>query len=107
MNPLELQRLAYRIENLQRVILTRWGGDELEFRNLLPGGRDRRALPEPKKLRELSRQGSLGDQPTSEESRMWLVITQKLEGMVQDHHPHSHKQVMKTCLDLAMGRRPY
>lgn len=103
LSPLDLQRLAYRIENLQRVVAHGWrGGDDLEFYNCLPGGRDqRRALPQPASLREMA---DKHEAPTLRTWEMWVTVTQHLESLARYNDSHNPKRMMR---DMARGRCPW
>lgn len=101
MSPLDLQRLAVRIETLQRVNYRGWNpADELEFRNYLPGGRDLWALPQPAKLREMA---DKQESCTMNQWHHWLNIILSLEGLVRDNDPRNPKRMMR---DMARGKFP-
>jgi len=100
LSSLDLQRMAFRIENLQRVNTHGWGGDELEFRNNLPGGHDRRALPDPRKLRELA---DKKESPSQAEYQAWNQTILRLESLAHDNDPRNPKRMMR---DMARGRLP-
>jgi hypothetical protein len=54
-SPLELERLAGRIERLQTINALDWGNaDELDLRRMLPAPRNPRSFPDPGELRELA-----------------------------------------------------
>lgn len=108
--PLDLQRLAVRVETLQRTRTHGWHpGDELEFKNALPGSRvpdPRRKLPDPKWLREKADAYPLSDEDRQELSRMWRIWIQmalRLEGLAHDNDPRNPKRMMR---DMARGRFP-
>ena len=98
---LDLQRLAVRIERLQRMSRHGWHpADDLEFRNLLPGGRDRRAVPEPSELRRMADEK---ETPPPAEFRIWLQMTLHLEGLVHQNDPRNPRRIIR---DMARGRFP-
>lgn len=102
-SPLELQRMAFRIENLLRISTHGWvGGDDLEFRNCLPGGHDRRVLPEPKRLRDAA-QDNKGESPTQAEFQAWNQTILRLESLAHDNDPRNPKRMLR---DMARGRFP-
>jgi len=103
-SPLEIKRLAVRIETLQRANTRGWRGDELEFRNSLPGGRARNALPDPADLRELADRADPADLKTAARQwRTWIATAMRLEGLVQDNDPRKPKNMMR---DMARGKLP-
>ena len=94
---LEIDRLALRIETLQRVSTSDWHpADELEFKNLLPGGRDRRALPYPEKLRQ-----KRPEDLKPHDWGIWLGRVLHMEGLKSSNRPRSLKQTIR---DLCRGR---
>ena len=106
MAPLDLQRLAVRIERLQQTNYRGWSaGDDLEFANRLPGGRDtRRALPDPRELREWAKTIGTDDevrQTVARQWRLWVATAQHLESLVSRNHPQ--KRMMR---DLMRGKLP-
>ena len=107
MSPLELQRLAVRIERLQRTRTHGWhSGDELEFRNHLPTGRGRQVLPTPEKLRELADASPLDEKEArwvSANWRNWVTWAMRAEGLIRDNDPRSPKRMMR---DMQRGRFP-
>jgi len=104
-NPLELQRLAVRIESLQRTSTTGWGaGDDYELRMMLPDvrvpGGSRTRLPMPEKLRELA----LGENEISlQDYRIWNSWCSDLEQTRHSNRPGSPQKIMR---DLARGKFP-
>jgi len=101
LNPLELRRMAVRIETLQRQRTHGWeNAGELEYKNLLPGGRDRRALPDPLDLRLMADTGAM---PKRQEYQLWLTICMRMEGIIRDNDPRNPKRMMR---DMARGRFP-
>lgn len=107
MSPLDLQRLATRIERLQRTSTHGWHpADSLSLRNLLPGGRGQQILPDPKRLREIAKQRERSqedEQWLQQNWRLWLGWTQRAEGYVRDNDPRNPKRIMR---DMARGRFP-
>lgn len=98
-SPLDLQRLAARIESFQRMSQHGWHpADNLEFKNLLPGGYDRRALPEPTTLRALA---SARQSPDPKDYRLWLQIALHMEGLAHQNDPRH-----RILRDLSRGRLP-
>lgn len=98
-NPLDIKRIIFRIESLQRTSTHDWmGGDDLEFRNSLPGGRDPRALPEPKWL---------GDQAPVDipqaKWQTWIQTCLRLESLVSRNRPGNPRRMMH---DIARGKIP-
>jgi len=108
MSPLDLKRLAIRIERLQRMSRHGWSpADDLEFKNKLPGGRDsRRALPDPKDLREWAK--TIGKDLQLQRNirpkwRQWITTTLNLESAASSNDPRNPKRIMR---DLSRGRFP-
>lgn len=100
-SPLDLNRLAVRIECLQHMSRCGWHpADDLEFRNLLPGGRDRRVVPDPVKLREMADKKEF---PPPEDYRLWLQMTLHLEGVAHQNDPRNPRRIIR---DMARGRFP-
>lgn len=103
MNPLDLQRLAVRIETLQRVPTHDWNpGDDLDLQRSLPGGRGRLVLPQPSELRKLAL-GPVEDHPSVADLRTWQQLLLRLESLVHDNRPGNMKRVIR---DMARGRIP-
>lgn len=100
MNPNELLNLASRIDRLQRVNTQDWGGDELEFRNKLPTGRDPQKLPDTRTLREMAERKQY---PTPVEYRLWLTVLQHLEYLVIQNDPHNPRRIIH---DMVRGKMP-
>lgn len=97
--PLDIERLAGRIERLIRTSTAGWhSGDELEFRNLLPTGHDRRKVPEPKWLREHTAE------VTVQQYQFWNQMMLRMEGLVRDNDPRNPKRMMR---DMARGKLPF
>ncbi len=109
-NPLDLERLAVRIERLQHTRTHGWHpADELQLRQGLPGGFARNKLPDPKDLREwagLIRAGqeSEGVLSAQRDYRNWLQWALTLEGLIRDNDPRNPKRMMR---DMARGRPPF
>lgn len=100
-SPLDLQRLAVRIERLKHTDYRSWrGGDDLEFKNLLPGGYDRRALPDPKTLRAMA---DKGESPPESDWRLWVTMALRMEGMITQNDPRNPRNMMR---DMMEGRGP-
>lgn len=103
--PLELQRLAVRIESLQRTSTSGWeAGDDYELRMMLPDVRvpmgSRTRLPMPEKLRELS----LGENEISlQDYRIWNSWCMNLEQICHRNRPGSPQKMMR---DMARGKFP-
>ena len=99
MNTQDIYRLRVRIEALQRQSTHLWrSADALEFRNLLPGGRDRRALPSP---------GTLSAKTKDEvrkKWRLWINMAMKMEGLAHRNRPGSMQRLID---DMTHGRVPF
>jgi len=101
LSPIELKRMAVRIETLQRQRTQGWdNADLMQYKGLLPGGRDRRALPDPADLRLMADSGAM---PKIQDYRLWLNICMQMEGIVRDNDPRNPKRMMR---DMARGRFP-
>lgn len=109
LNPLDLNRLALRIEGLVQTSTYGWSpGDEWDMRRLLPDPRDqegRLRLPHPDRLRAAAK-------GTGEESSVtvslpdyhkWLRWCMDLEHHKTRNHPSHPHRVMR---DMARGRFP-
>lgn len=110
-SPLDLQRLAVRIERLMHTRTHGWHpGDELEFKNALPNSRiqdERRKLPDPTRLREITQVTPMSDEDqkwVQQNWRLWLPLTLRLEGLIHDNDPRNPKRMMR---DMARGRFPF
>ena len=105
--PRDLERLAVRIETLQRTSTHGWeGGDTLQFKNLLPGSRGRQVLPDPKSLRELAQNyPDRGEDQRwlNQNWRNWIAWAQRAEGIVRDNDPRNPKRMMR---DMVRGKLP-
>jgi len=97
--PLDLERLAVRIERLMHTSVSMWGADGPEFRNLLPTGYDRRKLPAPAALREMARNRQ---SPSMADWQLWATIAMRLEGMARDNDPRNPRRIIQ---DIVRGRR--
>lgn len=101
LSPLELKRMAVRIETLQRQRTHGWdNADLMQYKSLLPGGRDRRAVPDPMDLRLMADSGAM---PKLRDYQLWLNICMQLEGLVRDNDLRNPKRIMR---DMARGRIP-
>ena len=97
-SPLELQRLVFRIEQLQRTSTSGWiAADEMTFRSRLPGWRSLFALPDPKWLREQVEVDVANWQ-------MWLRTVLDCERLVSRNRPGSMPRLIH---DLRRGKVPY
>ncbi len=95
--PLDIQRMAVRIERLQHTSTHDWrGGDDLEFRNLLPGGRDRRALPDPKALRAMA---AAQTSPSMSDWQLWVTMASRMEGMIHQNDPRNVRNQMRAVME--------
>jgi len=99
--PLDLQRLAVRVENMMRQRTHGWNpADELEFHQRLPGGYDRRKLPSPEDLRQMAL--DLKSHPDLHEKyRLWIATALALEDLIRENDPRNPKRMMR---DMARGR---
>jgi hypothetical protein len=106
-SPLELQRMAVRIERLQRTRTHGWNNaDLMDFRNLMPGGRGRQVLPDPVRLRELAGSFPLSDEDKkwlNRNWRLWLAWAQRAEGHIRDNDPRNPKRMIR---DMQRGKFP-
>jgi hypothetical protein len=114
-SPLDMERLAARIERLMAMRTDGWHpADEMEFRKALPGGRGYRTLPEPSFLREVARaqkmagpreeeedEDSLGE--AIEDWRMWISLALDMEGLASRNDPRNPRRMMR---DMARGKFP-
>lgn len=117
MNPLDLERLAVRIERLRHTSTHGWSpGDELEFRRGFPPRGPRillyqpNELPDPVWLREVAgkmRQGVVGEgwNPDTLPGiyRNALQVALRMEGLIRDNDPRNPKRIIR---DLQRGRLP-
>jgi len=99
-NPRDIERLAARIERLQRIPTHGWmTGDDLEFSNLLPSSRvsdPSRKLPTPETLL------SQGINPRQYVDAVRLC--QRADALVSRNRPNNPRRLMH---DMARGRVPY
>jgi len=101
-SPLDIKRLALRIEGLQHTRTHGWyPADEMEFKQLLPTGRDRHKLPDPD---ELNRMADAGEQPPMRDFRLWTQMAMKLESLKHQNDPRNPKRIMQ---DMIRGRYPF
>lgn len=104
LTPLDLNRLATRIENLERQSTHDWmPGDDLEFKRGLPN-QDNPNQPWRLPSSTLVRQASKGevDLPV-DEYRHALQVCQRLEGLV---HRNRRTSVQRMMHDIVRGRVP-
>lgn len=106
-SPRDLLHLATRIERLQRTRTHGWhSADQLQFKNLLPGGRGRQQLPDPVRLRELAAAFPLEDEDkrwVTQNWRNWVTWAMRAEGLIRDNDPRNPKRMIR---DMAQGRWP-
>ncbi len=104
LSPLDLNRLAVRIETLERQNTHDWmPGDDLEFRRGLhdPRVRDPRGrLPSSKTVRAAA---SGEGEVTVEEYRNALQVCLRLESLISQNRPNSPRRMMH---DMVRGRVP-
>jgi len=112
-NPLDLERLAVRIETLQRQRQSGWSNPSiLDFRQHMPGGRGRpeQVLPDPAELRQMSRDIQTKTQDPADMKRVkrlwnfWTTLAMRLEGVVRDEDPRNPKKIVR---DMARGKFPH
>ena len=118
-DPLDLERLAVRIERLAQTHTHGWGGDELEFRRGL-GSNARGArtmeyrpyeLPNAQWLREVAQKIRSGVpdgdgytlSAVQKAYRNGLQVCLRLEGLVQSNDPRNPRNMMR---DMARGKFP-
>lgn len=108
LNPLDLERLAFRIESLQRQSTHDWcSGDELEFRNQLPEGQKgdtRTRLPHPQKLREAALSLRMTGRQDVLDSRNYMFALQRclrMESLV-----HQNRPLNRMVRNIMRGRFP-
>lgn len=107
-SPLDLQRLAARIERLHRQQTHGWHpADALQLRNVLHGRDPRRTLPKPETLREWAEGFSDLDEDTVKEIRQswrnWLAWALRAEGWVRDNDPRNPRKMIR---DIQRGKFP-
>ena len=107
-SPLDLRRLATRIEELQRVRTHGWHpADEMRFKSRLPAGRDRLRLPDPVELRARADEIARGDRSRMAEIarswRAWMQTALDMEGLVHDNDPRNPGRLVR---DLQRGKFP-
>ena len=110
LNPLDLNRLALRIENLAQTSTYGWApGDEWDMRRLLPDPRDqegRLRLPHPDRLRAAARaQGGPNTESTVTvpDYHKWLRWCMDLEHHKTRNRPNHPHRIMR---DMARGKFP-
>lgn len=109
MNPMDLNRLAYRIERLQQQSTHDWmPGDDLEFKNQLPNSRvcdPRRKLPDPQVLRSASLKLAAGEASefTPQQYRDAVQRCLRMENLIHQNKPTSTRRMM---YDMRRGRPP-
>ena len=107
MSPLDLQRLALRVETLRQKATHGWHpADSLELRNLLTG-HGHQFLPDPQRLREIAGQQERADDDEKwlrQHWRSWLSWTMRAEGLARDNDPSNPKRVIR---DMLRGRPPF
>jgi len=112
MNPLDLDRLAVRIERLQRTRTHDWmPGDAMEFAQHLPDSRANaeRRLPKVKDVRSCAARLRKGDVPTvalqniASEYRRSLQWCLRLESLISRNRSTSIPRIMH---DMRRGRMP-
>jgi hypothetical protein len=104
LNPLDLNRLAVRIENLTQQSTRDWmRGDDLEFRQGLPDSRDARnprRLPSVPTVRAAARgEGEITEQAYQDAIQVCL----RLESLISRNRPNSTRRIM---YDMVRGRFP-
>ena len=113
-DPLELERLAVRVERLLHTQTHGWDpGDEMQFKRSLPHQGVQTMvfrpdqLPSPEYLRQAARsirmQGASQSGPSVGDYRRWIQIALRMEGLVQDNDPHNPKRMMR---DMLRGKPP-
>jgi len=108
MTPLDLDRLAYRIEGLERQRTQDWmPGDDRKFRRALPMGypKDSKRLPTVASVREAAQALSLHKESrfTFEQYRNAIQVCLRLEGLISRNRPTSF---LRQVYDLRRGRFP-
>lgn len=104
MTPLDVERLALRIETLQRTSTEGWHpGDENEFKASLPGASSVKALPDPTWLREQAKDPS----KVQALKGSWAATIQRvlsLEHLVRRNRPGSPQRAIR---DMQRGKFPF
>jgi len=108
-SPLELERLALRIEQLQVLSTHDWSSsDDLDIRRMLPAPRNPRSFPDPADLRELALRWRSGQDVEDEVKELgplwtwWQRQALNLEQLAAQNRTPHHR-VMR---DLRRGRLP-
>jgi len=100
-SPLDLQRLAVRVEALQRTGTHDWDpADEHEFRARLPEGRDPRHLPAPETLRSMANHV---ETPSTSDWQKWISTARHLEDLAHANDPRNPRRAFR---DMVRGRLP-
>lgn len=116
MNPLDLERLALRIETLQRVSTHGWmSGDDLDFKRHLPTATTWNHLPDPVRLRAIAQALRIGGAETQSHPhvlevmevkarwRDWISTALRMESLVRRNDPRNPRRVLH---DMARGKLP-
>lgn len=113
MNVRDIINLISRIERLQRVRPHDWmPGDELSFKNLLPGGRGRQTVPDPADLQQLAedmKNGEVSDkdrQRIARNWRLWMSLVARGERYMRDNDPRRFNP-RRMIRDMQRGKWPY
>lgn len=99
-HPINIERLANRIERLQQVSTHGWHpGDELEFRNQLPQSRleARYKLPDPATLRDPEKQKGV----TLQDYLNWTQRALRMETLIRNNDPRNPRRIIR---DVIQGR---
>lgn len=107
LNPLDLNRLAFRIENLVQTSTYGWSpADEWDMRRLLPDPRDqegRLRLPHPDLLRTAARAAGEEKGVALHDYHRWVRWCMDLEHHKTRNLPNHPHRIMR---DMARGRFP-
>ena len=106
--PLDLRRLALRIQQFQVTPTTGWrGGDDLQFKNQLPTGHAENKLPTPEFLRELAdnyteQQANDGEeiQLAKRKWRIWIQIALRMDTLIRNNDPMNPRNQMRRMMML-------
>ena len=105
-SPLDLQRLAVRVETMERASTHGWRpADEMEFNGMLPTPLMRSTEQFHGRRLSLVSAGRLrnGEHVTVREYQDCLSLLQRMEGLIRDNDRFSPKRIM---WDMARGRIP-
>jgi len=106
-SPLDINRLAVRIESLMRTSTYGWSpGDEWDMRRLLSDPRDqegRSRLPHPDRLRDAAKGTGEGSTVSLPDYHRWVRWCMDLEHHKTRNHPSHPHRVMR---DMARGKFP-